>query len=268
MLTSRQYASMTVSIMANILYQIPGDMTAALGAGELRRREEILRRWAAPGTSVEVADSPGGPLSIESAAEEFLCVGSMLTALSKRDDQPDAVIIGCFGDPGLPAVREVLECPVVGPLEASFHLGAQLGRRVGILTVLESLDPLMESLVRSMGESLNYAGCVAVNVPVLELHKEPQALVDRAAEAARPLVEDRRADVVLLGCMSMSFQDLAGPISQKLGVPVLNPARCALRTAETMVALELTHSRRTYPKPRKAVRGFGSAAVQKTASSS
>lgn len=56
-----------------ILYHMPGDVSAGpLGAGELERRRGILQQWAAGGaTRVEVADSPGGPRSIESYAEEF-----------------------------------------------------------------------------------------------------------------------------------------------------------------------------------------------------
>ncbi|MGH7946627.1 MAG: aspartate/glutamate racemase family protein [Opitutaceae bacterium] len=253
--------------MTRILYQIPGDMTASpLGAAELRRREKILNEWAAPGVTVQVADSPGGPLSIESTAEEFLCVGSMLSALSSRDDVPDAVILGCFGDPGLAALRETFDYPVIGPLESSFHLAAQLGQRVGIVTVLDSLEPLMTTLVRSMGETTNYAGCAAVDIPVLELRKQPQMLVERAVGAARPLVKEKGADAIVLGCMSMSFLDLAAPISDELGIPVVNPARCALKTAEVWVSLGLLQSRRAYPKPRKALRGLGARAGHHIAS--
>lgn len=242
--------------MPKILYQVPGDMTAAHGAAELRRREKILGQWAGADVTVEVADSPGGPLSIENACEEFLCVGTMLSAVKSRESTPDAMIVGCFGDPGLAALREACDFPVIGPLEASFHLGAQLGQRVGIVTVLESIKPLLTSLVRAMGESENYAGCEAVDIPVLELSENPTALVERAVQAGRPLVQERGADVLVLGCMSMSFLDLDAPISRDLGVPVLNPARAALKTAEMWVSLGLSQSRRTYPKPRKELRGL------------
>ncbi len=232
-----------------------------LGAAELQRRENILNSWAAPGVSVQVADSPGGPFSIESTVEALLAVRTMLSALAARASAPDAVVIGCFGDPGLAAVREVMECPVIGPLESSFHLAAQLGQRVGILSVLDSLEPLMTSLVRSMGQSESYAGFASVNTPVLELKKEPERTVGKAVEVGRRLVQEKGADVIVLGCMSMSFLDLAGPISAEIGVPVVNPARCALKTAETWLALGVTHSRRAYPRPRKELRGLVTAAT-------
>jgi allantoin racemase len=236
------------------LYQIPGDMRARpMGAAELERRRAILQDWASSGTLVEVADAPGGPLSIESHAEEMLCVAPMMAAVDARRTPSDAVIIGCFGDPGLAAMREVLDCPVIGPLEASFHLGAQLGARIGIVTVLDSVVPVLDGLVRSMGLSLRYAGAVAVDVPVLQLKSEAATLAERVADVASPLVQERGADVLLLGCMSMSFLAVAEGVAQLCGVPVVNPARCALKTAEALLSQRLTQSRRTYHKPRKAI---------------
>jgi len=237
-----------------ILYQIPGDVSAGpMGTAELERRRKILQDWASSDTLIEVADAPGGPLSIESHAEEMLCVGPMMAAVDARPTPPDAVIIGCFGDPGLAAMREVLDCPVVGPFEASFHLAAQLGARVGIVTILDSVVPVLDGLVRAMGLSLRYAGATAVDVPVLELKAEATTLAERVASVARPLVLQHAADVLLLGCMSMSFLPVAERVSQLCGVPVVNPAHCALKTAEALLSQRLAQSRRTYHKPRKPI---------------
>jgi allantoin racemase len=241
-------------VSATILYQVPGDMTAGpLGPAELERRRALLQNWAAPGVVTEIADSPGGPLSIESQAEEALAVAPMLAALRRRPRSPDAVIVGCFGDPGLAALRETLDCPVVGPLEASMHLGAQLGARVGIVTVLDSVTAMLDQLVRGMGLSLRYAGAVAIDVPVLDLRDDPAGTAARVSAAARSLVGQREADVVVLGCMSLAFLEIAESTRQHVGVPVVNPAHCALKTAEALVAQRLESSRRTYARPRKAV---------------
>lgn len=237
-----------------ILYQIPGDVCAGpLGPGELTRREALLQSWAHAGTRVEVADAPGGPLSIETAAEEALCVPPMLAALQSRTGAPDAVIIGCFGDPGLAALREALDVPVVGPFEASFHLAAQLGYRVGVVTAVDSLVPMLDHLVRGMGESNNYAGAVGVGISVLELGARTDVLAARIAEAAEPLLRLHRADVLVLGCMSLAFLGVAEAAAAQCGVPVVNPARCALATAEALVAMGIRHSRRAYHVPPKAL---------------
>ena len=51
--------------------------------------------------------------------------------------------------------------------------------------------------------------------------------------------------------MSLSFLGVAERIAGALGVPVINPARCALETARALSAQGLEQSRRTYAKPRK-----------------
>jgi allantoin racemase len=237
-----------------ILYQIPGDVSAGpLGAAELERRRAILQSWAASGEMVTVEDAPGGPLSIESEAEEALCVGPMIGALRRRSRAPDAVIVGCFGDPGIAALREILDCPIVGPFEAAMHIGAQLGDRVGVITVLDSVVAMLERLVRSMGLSLRYAGAVSIDIPVLELKVDRDRVIARAADAAGDLVRTKAADVLVLGCMSLAFLGVAEQIAEVVALPVINPARNALKTAELLAAQGLVQSRRTYCKPRKAI---------------
>lgn len=237
-----------------ILYQIPGDMTAGpLGAPELERRRAILQGWAPEDVRVQVADAPGGPLSIESHAEELLCIPPMIAALRRRAESPDAVIVGCFGDPGVAALREILDCPVIGPFEAALHLGLQLGDRVGVVTILDSVIPVLAYLVRGMGQSLRYAGATAIDVPVLDLKKDPEQVAARVAAAGAELVRDRGADVLVLGCMSLAFLGVAERVAAETGIPVVNPARCALETARSLAAQGLLQSRRTYAKPRKAL---------------
>jgi allantoin racemase len=73
----------------------------------------------------------------------------------------------------------------------------------------------------------------------------------RVAEAGETLMSRRDADVIVLGCMSLAFLGIAEKVSPQIGIPVINPARCALKAAESVVAQGLLQSRRTYAKPRK-----------------
>jgi allantoin racemase len=240
--------------MGRVLYQIPGDMCAGpLGAAELERRRTMLQGWAAADTIVEVADAPGGPLSIESHAEEAACVAPTISALRRRTRPPDAIIVGCFSDPGLGALRELFDCPIVGPFEASFHLAAQLGTRVGVVTILESVVPMLDRVAWGLGLAGRYAGAAAIEVPVLELKNDPARVAALVVESGRRLMSRRDADVLVLGCMSLSFLGVAEHARTSVGIPVVNPAMCALKTAESQVAQGLRPSRRTYPSPRKDV---------------
>ena len=65
------------------------------------------------------------------------------------------------------------------------------------------------------------------------------------------IVNEDRADAILLGCMTMSFSGLDKKLEKKLGVPVLNAGRVSLKTAESLLSMELSHSKKTYPFPAK-----------------
>jgi allantoin racemase len=49
--------------------------------------------------------------------------------------------------------------------------------------------------------------------------------------------------------MSMAFTGMERELSDRLGVPVVNPVLAALKTAETLLDLGLSHSRASWPSP-------------------
>src|SRR5262245_19299507 len=112
-----------------ILYQLTSPMErTVLGAAEVARRREFLRQRAAPGAEVEVASLAGGPASIESEYEAALVVPELAERVRRAQQEGwSAVIVGCFSDPGLDALRELVAMPIIGPGASAMHLAAQLG---------------------------------------------------------------------------------------------------------------------------------------------
>lgn len=246
-----------------LLYVVPGPMSkTGLGTAELDRRGTKLREWAAPGTSVDIRDVETGPASIESAYEEYLAVPATATAmLAAEESGYDAALLGCFGDPGIDAFRELLTSTVVvAPGEAAFHIAALLGERFGIVTVAASIVNPLRQLVRRAGCRERLAGIEVVETPVLELAADTDRTLARMRDAGRRLVEQAGADTLVLGCMSMAFLDVTRRLEDDLGVPVVNPALSALRVAEALVGSGLRHSKRAYPLPPKLSRGTVGAA--------
>ena len=238
---------------ARILYLVPGPLSRARGVEELERRRTHLQEWAFPDTEVGIAENPDGPGSIESAYEEYVSIpGSMELAASAEADGYDAIILGCFGDPGLDGFREILRVPMVGPCEAAMHVACTLGHRFGIVTVLDSIVAPLHKLARIAGLDSRVASIVACDVPVLDLHA---GSYDAVLAACRTTL-DAGADTIVLGCMSMAFLGVAEELSAELGVPVINPARTALKTAELLLGSGLTHSKRAFPLPPKVAAGI------------
>lgn len=118
-----------------------------------------------------------GPVSIECEFDEAMSVpGIVAEAIAAEGSGADALIIDCMGDPGLKAAREVVSIPVLGPSEASMHLAAMLGHRFSVVTVLDSVVPMIENLAKVYGTSAKLASVRVINIPVLELEASPEKL--------------------------------------------------------------------------------------------
>jgi allantoin racemase len=236
-----------------ICYVVPGAMSQGpMGVTEMRRREGLLQEWAFAGTTVTLVDVANGVKSIESAYEELLAAPGAIDRIRDLEEEGlDAAIIGCFGDPGLEAARELVSMPVVGPGEASLLLGAQLGHRMTILSVFDSLAASHRHQAFRAGVLDKLASVRGLNIPVLELMRNPDATFAQIVETGRRAIEEDRAEVLIFGCMTMSFLGVAPKLSEALGVPVINAAQAALKAAESLVSIKLSHSKKAFPLPPK-----------------
>lgn len=236
-----------------VLYQLTMPMErTALGPEEVERRRAFLQGKAAPGTEVLVRSNPSAPPSIESAYDGAMSVPALLHEVHKAEAEGiDAVIIGCFSDPGLDAAREIVEIPVIGPGATALHLAAQLGTRFGIIAPLAGHAGRARAQMRKLGLAESFASVRGMGMSVLDLARERDAAMARIAEAGRRAVEEDGADVLVLGCMSMAFLDVTRELQAMIGVPVVNPVTGALKTAEMVVGMDLAHSKAAYPLPPK-----------------
>jgi allantoin racemase len=238
-----------------ILYQLTSPMEkTVLGTEEVARRREYLRRRAALGIEVEVRSLCDGPASIESSWEASLVVPALCEAVVRAQTEGlSAVIVGCFSDPGLDALRELTSIPIVGPGAAALHLAAQVSTRFTIISPLTEAQGRGHERLRGLALDAKLASVRSVNMPVLDVARAREAVLDRLEDAGRAALRDDGADALVLGCMSMGFLDITDDLQKRLDVPVVNPVTAALKTAEALIAMGLSHSKLAYPMPRKLV---------------
>lgn len=214
---------------------------------------EEFERVARPDTEISNVFLDAGPASVESFYDEAIAVPGVVAKVREAEREGmDAVIINCFGDPGLDAAREVVSIPVVGPCEASMHLAAMLGHKFSVVTILERLVRELELHAQKYGVGWKLASARSVDLPVLDLEKGREQFVERMVERAVEAIEEDGAHVIVLGCTG--FAGLDGQVTNGLRdrgyhVPVVDPAGTALKVAETLVELGLAHSKKTYPPP-------------------
>jgi allantoin racemase len=232
-----------------ILYQLTSPMDKTIGPQEVSRRQKVLQEHASAGVEVAAEPTAKGPASIESAHDAGLVLPELirLAPIAQKRDFA-AVIIGCYSDPGLDALRELLSIPVVGPGAASLHLAAQLGTRVSVLTPSGRGFGRVAARLRALGLDALLASVRGIGLSVMDLAKQAPGALDKAAEAGKTAVERDGADVLVLGCMSMAFlPDITARLGERIGVPVVNPVLAALKTAEALVTMRLSHSKQAWP---------------------
>jgi allantoin racemase len=212
-------------------------------------------------TTVSHVELDVGPASIESAFDEALALPDTIAKIVQAEQEgADAVVVDCFGDPGMDAGREATETLVLGPAQTSMHLAALLGQKFSIVTVLDAVVPLIEDLATKYGLADKLCSIRTVDIPVLELDQHDR-LVRALADEAVKAVEDDGAHVIVFGCTGM--RGCAAGLRADLaargypGIPVIDPVIAAFKLAEAIVDLGLAPSKRTYTTPReKALPGF------------
>ena len=236
-----------------IVYVVPGPMDEA----EVARRGEQLRRWASPDAHVDIVRVTEGPASIESMYEEYLSIPATAKKMFEMEQQGyDAAILGCAGDPGLDAMREITsKMLVVGPAETSVLAAAMLGHRFSMLTIMDSMIPSCHEVAHRAGVAAKLASARSINVAVLDLAIDKAATLEKICNTGREAMDSDGADALVLGCMSMGFLNVAEAVQEILGIPVVNPCKIALKSAEALVACGLRHSKKAFALPPKLAQG-------------
>jgi allantoin racemase len=160
----------------------------------------------------------------------------------------DAVVIGDTGDPFVPGIREYLNVPVIGPMESSLQIASMLGHKFSIITPATFMKPRKEHQVYLYGYADRLASVRSIDMPVSEVSKHSEKVIDLVVEETNIAVEEDGAQVVIQMCGSMV--EYYEKVAKRVEVPIVEPIRAALKTAESLVRLGLSHSKLMYPKPR------------------
>ena len=224
-------------------------MTAGIAAA--------ARQVAAPGTQVVAVQPSFGPASIEGHYDDVFGAAGVaeqvrLAGQPAAGAPPDAVVIACFGDPGLDAAREATAAPVLGIAEAAFHAASFLATGFSVVTTMTRTCVIAERLVQRYGFERSCRGIHGTDIPVLDLEHCGEATIARIEAAAREALQRDRSGAIVLGCAGMAT--LCATLQQRLGVPVIDGVAVAVKFAEALAALGLRTSKQgdyasPLPKP-------------------
>ena len=98
---------------------------------------------AAPGTEIIALTSSFGPPSIEGYYDEAMSLAGLLQVVRDANNF-DAVVIACFDDTGLDALRCLTDKPVVGIGEAGYRMASMLSNKFSVVTTLARSVPVRD----------------------------------------------------------------------------------------------------------------------------
>ena len=189
----------------------------------------IAQGIAPPGVAFIGATGRFGARYIASRAASAIAAHAALDAYAEHGAGVGAVLLGCFGDPGLDALRELAPVPVVGLADASAKAALHLGRRFGVVTGGAAWKPMLEEFFAARGHGASLAGVRTVAPSGGEIARDPAGALTLLAEACRASVAEDGADVVILGGAGLA--GLADKLAGHVDVPVVCSVEAGVRAA-------------------------------------
>ncbi len=201
-------------------------------APEVSARLLALAQARAPaGLAVRVATARFGARYIASEAAAAIAAHAALDLLAAdlaSHGAPSAVLLACFGDPGLFALRASCAQPLLGLAEASMRAAAALGPFV-VVTGGPAWVPMLGRLALTLALPAPMLGVQAVARSGGELATDPAAPALLAEAAQQALARWPAARSVLLGGAGLA--GLAEAVAPRLPLPVLDNVGVALAAA-------------------------------------
>jgi allantoin racemase len=204
--------------------------------------EQSITPYKRVDVELTVVNPKRGPKGIESYYHKSIVAQEVIPLITQAErNNYDAVVIACFSDPGLEEARELVRIPIVGIGEASILLAASLGHQFSIIVILKNSIPRAERLVHQLGLSLKLASVRTIGMGVVALEQDRGRGTRLILDQCKRALEEDGAELIVLGCAGMS--GLAKTLQRELGVPVIDPTVAALKMAEALVDMGITHSK-------------------------
>lgn len=179
------------------------------------------------GASVEVAAVTarfGAPYISDRAGAVVAAhaVLDVVEATVETEGEPDAIVIACFGDPGLKALQEIVGCPVVGFAEAGLLAAASKPGSFLVATNGEAWCDMLSELATLMGLSDRIAGFLSIGDEAARDAELCRALITEEAERTGA------ARIVLGGA---GLIPILADVGKDMALPLIDPHRAAIRKA-------------------------------------
>ena len=192
---------------------------------------------------VELVGATGrfGAQYITTRAASAIAAHATLDCYASNRHGLDGVLLACFGDPGLLALKEIADVPVVGLAEASCHMAAMRAQTFSMITGGHRWGPMLEEFVAGMGLSSRLASVRTVAPTGGDIAARPREAYALLSEQVRLAAEEDGAGAVILAGAGLA--GIARAIQPDAPVPVICCVEAGMQAILAAVRLGL-------PRPR------------------
>ncbi|MDR6504460.1 aspartate/glutamate racemase family protein [Arthrobacter oryzae] len=234
--------------------------------------ESEALRSASPGTELVVRTAGHGVEYIETRFESLIAAGAVAEIIAEYSGEVDGVaasragriggapidgvVVAAFGDPGMPALKELTDIPVIGITEAALCAAALQGHRFSIIAISDRIRPWYLDCVERFGLGGRLASIRSINESLNGIGSVQQDFKETLLALSRQAVAEDGADVVILAGAPLA--GLARDLRGQIPVPVVDGISAGIRMAEAVVGLHSgAHRAGAFaPPPAKARRGL------------
>ena len=191
---------------------------AKMVAGSNVRVRAVTARFGAPYISCEASYTVAGHATLDAWAFD----------LHSSLPPVDAVVIGCFGDPALLALRETSTAAVTGLAEAAF-IEASAHGKFAIVTGGERWKPILFRLAQALGFDDALTGIHTVAPTGVQLAGDPEGAKSLLLRACLDALATYDVQAIILGGAGLA--GMAASIQQHVPVPLIDSASAGVRQA-------------------------------------
>jgi allantoin racemase len=158
-----------------------------------------------PGVAIDSATASFGASVIASRASYAIAAHAALDCFARYGRAATGIIVACFGDPGVPAIREVTPIPVIGLAEASVKVAGRRKLPFAIVTSGLAWKPMLTEFVSVMPEVNLFAGVYCIDAIGTLVSREPDRFAGLITDQIRKAQADGAETVILGGAALAGF---------------------------------------------------------------
>ena len=173
-----------------------------------------------------------GASYISSEAAYCVAAHAALDAWAAAGGDAEGVLVGCFGDPGVFALRELCDGPVVGLAEASMREAAREGR-FAIVTGGLRWRPMLERLATAIGLGGQLQHIEIVDRTGAQLAADPEGALRLLAGACETAARSGARSVILGGA---ALVGMAAQLAPRVPLPLIDNVQAGARAMREALA--------------------------------